>query len=68
MDMDWRLWHKASEKGLMCSINPDAHDKESLKFVQAGVNAARKGWLEKADILTLTFDAVKKKLKKICGK
>ena len=25
LDMDWRLWAKAADKGLMCAINPDAH-------------------------------------------
>ncbi|MCB1123569.1 MAG: DNA polymerase/3'-5' exonuclease PolX, partial [Verrucomicrobiae bacterium] len=25
LDMDWRYWHKAAEKGLLTSINPDAH-------------------------------------------
>lgn len=64
MDMDWRLWHRAAEKGLMCSINPDAHDSESLKYVQAGVNIARKGWLEKGQVLnTYPLAKVKKLLK-----
>lgn len=51
LDMDWRLWHAASEKGLMCCINPDAHHAMDLQFVRAGVNIARKGWLEKGMIL-----------------
>ena len=25
LDMDWRHWRRAAEKGLMCCINPDAH-------------------------------------------
>lgn len=45
LDMDWRLWRKAAEKGLLCSINPDAHEVADLDYVRAGVNAARKGWL-----------------------
>jgi DNA polymerase (family X) len=51
LDMDWRHWRKASEKGLLCSINPDAHDTEGLDYVAAGVNAARKGWLAPEMIL-----------------
>lgn len=46
LDMDWRLWRRAAEKGLMTSINPDAHRSEHFDFVEAGVNVARKGWLQ----------------------
>jgi DNA polymerase (family 10) len=51
LDMDWRLWRKAAGKGLLCSINPDAHETAGLRHVEAGINAARKGWLVKENIL-----------------
>jgi DNA polymerase (family 10) len=51
LDMDWRLWRRAAERGLKCSINPDAHDAPSLGFVRAGVNAARKGWLTRESVI-----------------
>ncbi len=51
LDMDWRHWRKAAEKGLMCTINPDAHETEGLQHVAAGINSARKGWLTKDSIL-----------------
>ena len=51
LDMDWRHWRKASARGLLCAINPDAHDTAGLEFVAAGVNAARKGWLTKNAVL-----------------
>lgn len=51
LDMDWRLWRSAAEKGLLCCINTDAHHVDHLQFYRAGVNIARKGWLEKKDIL-----------------
>lgn len=51
LDMDWRLWRRAAERGLMCSINPDAHSTTGLDYFNAGVNIARKGWLEKEQIL-----------------
>ena len=51
LDMDWRLWRRAAERGLMCAINPDAHNTESLEFFRAGVNIARKGWLEASSVL-----------------
>lgn len=58
LDMDWRFWHRAKEKGLKCSINPDAHSTYDLQYYKAGVNIARKGWLEKGDILN-TFPLAK---------
>lgn len=45
LDMDWRLWRRAAERGLMCAINPDAHRTEGLRYYEAGVNIARKGGL-----------------------
>jgi DNA polymerase (family 10) len=51
LDMDWRLWRRAAERGLMCSINPDAHSREGLSYFEAGVNMARKGWLKKEQVL-----------------
>lgn len=51
LDMDWRLWRRAAERGLMCSINPDAHTTEGLGYFEAGVNIARKGWLAKEQVL-----------------
>jgi DNA polymerase (family 10) len=66
LDMDWRLWHKARDKGLKCSINPDAHHSGDLEYVRAGVNIARKGWLEKGDIInTLPLSRVKRLLKSL---
>lgn len=51
LDMDWRHWRKAAEKGLLCAINPDAHETEGLAHVAAGINSARKGWLTAAHVL-----------------
>lgn len=51
LDMDWRLWKTAVERGLLASINPDAHSREDLRYYQAGVKIARKGWMEATHIL-----------------
>lgn len=51
LDMDWRLWRRAAERGLMCAINPDAHDTTGLRYFEAGVNVARKGWLSAKHVL-----------------
>ena len=63
LEMEWRLWRKAAERGLLCAINPDAHETTSLAYVRAGVNSARKGWLVKEQVLnTRSLDEVKKYL------
>jgi DNA polymerase (family X) len=51
LDMDWRHWRRASERGLECSINPDAHHAEDLGYVRAGINSARKGWLTRENVV-----------------
>ena len=54
---------KNEEVGLC--INTDAHDTMSLDFMQYGVNQARRGWIEKSDLLnTLPLTKLKKVLKK----
>jgi DNA polymerase (family 10) len=61
--MDWRWWPLAREKGVRCSINPDAHSTEGLHDLFFGIGAARKGWLTKADVInTLTLPQVEKVL------
>ena len=65
LDMDWRLWRRAAERGLICAINPDAHETAALGFVRAGVNAARKGWLAREHVLnTRPLAEVERFLKK----
>jgi DNA polymerase (family 10) len=51
MDMDWRWWKRARDKGVLCSINPDAHSRDQLHNLGTGVRVARKGWLRREDIL-----------------
>ena len=51
LDMDWRHWRRAAERGLMCCINPDAHALHHLDYQLAGVHAARKGWLTRENVL-----------------
>lgn len=51
LDMDWRWWKLAKEKGVKCSINPDAHSTHGLQAVIYGVRAARKGWLTRKDVI-----------------
>lgn len=60
LDMDWRHWRKAAEKGVMASINPDAHDTSHFDFCEAGVHIARKGWLTKEQVInTRSLEEIK---------
>lgn len=46
LDLDWR-WHRyALEKGVLLSINPDAHRMEKFRDMHYGVYVGRKGGLE----------------------
>ena len=43
LDLDWRLMRRAIERGVIFSINPDAHSTGELGNVLPGTWAARKG-------------------------
>ena len=63
MDMDWRWWHRARDKGVKCAINPDAHRVSQFAMLRHGVTLARKGWLRREDVInTLPLAAMKKAL------
>ncbi len=63
-DMDWRLWPYAKSRGVKCVINCDAHRIEHAGFLRLGAGIARKGWLEKKDIVnTGTLAQLQKELK-----
>src|SRR5213080_1481046 len=51
LDLDWRWWPLAKQKGVKCVINPDAHRAERLQDLWFGVGIARKGWLAKNDVM-----------------
>ncbi|WP_312334044.1 helix-hairpin-helix domain-containing protein [Sphingobacterium sp.] len=59
LDLDWR-WHRyAVEKGVLLSVNPDAHRTEGLQDMQYGVLVAQKGGLQANNCLnTYSLDAI----------
>jgi DNA polymerase (family 10) len=57
--MDWSQIPYALEKGVMISIDPDAHSIAEIENIRWGVSAARKGGLTK----DMTWNAMS--LKKI---
>lgn len=54
LDLDWRWVHYAIEKGVMLSINPDAHEKAGYHDMQYGLLTGRKGGLT----AEMTFNAL----------
>jgi DNA polymerase (family 10) len=63
LDLDWRWWPLAKEKGVKCVINPDAHGVEKLQELWFGVGVARKGWLTKEDVVnTLPLGKIEREL------
>ena len=69
LDMDWRWWHRARDKGVLCSINPDAHATTQLQFLHFGARLARKGWLRREDVInTFSLDKITAWLKQPKGK
>ena len=64
LDLDWRWWQLAKQKGVKCVINPDAHRTERLQDLWFGVGSARKGWLTKGDVVNcLPLGKVEKELR-----
>lgn len=51
LDLDWRWWPLAKQKGVKCVINPDAHRTARLQDLWFGIGIARKGWLTKDDVV-----------------
>jgi DNA polymerase (family 10) len=51
LDLDWRWLQLARKRGVTIEIGPDAHAPGELDFVDFGMQIARKGWLEKANVL-----------------
>lgn len=41
----------AKEAGIRIAVNTDAHSVDELNFITAGLNQARRAWLESADVL-----------------
>lgn len=55
----------AKEKGAKLSIDSDAHHTNQMEFLQFGIAVARRGWLEKKDVLNaLPLEQLMKFLKK----
>ena len=52
LDLDWRFVRAATDRGVLVSINPDAHAVDGLDDVRWGVASAQKGGLTARQSLT----------------
>jgi DNA polymerase (family 10) len=65
LDVDWLACKQAKALGGSFVINPDAHAIQEIANIAYGIDVARRGWLEKADVLnTLSVGGVVKALGK----
>ena len=65
LDLNDTWARAAKELGVKMSFSSDAHEPEQLKVMKYGVKVARRGWLEKKDLLnTLSLAEREKHLKR----
>ncbi|MDD4802370.1 MAG: DNA polymerase/3'-5' exonuclease PolX [Syntrophomonas sp.] len=65
LDIDAELARKAREYNIKIAINSDAHHKQDLKLIKYGLMNARRGWLEKKDVVnTWSWEEIKAYIKK----
>jgi DNA polymerase (family 10) len=64
LDLDWRLWALARERGVRCVINCDAHRAEHAAWLRLGAGVARKGGLTAAEVVnTRPLDKLRRLLR-----
>ncbi len=51
LDLDWRWLRRAKQAGVPIAISPDAHNVNELDLARLSLPIARKGWLEREDVL-----------------
>lgn len=65
LDLNDVYTKRAKEAGIRFAISTDAHNAASLNYMKYGVYQARRGWLEKADVInTLSLGELKKVLRR----
>ncbi len=65
MDLNDIYVKSAKEQGVLLAIGSDAHQIHALDYMTYGIAIARRGWLEKGNLLnTLSLDDLKARLKK----
>jgi DNA polymerase (family 10) len=65
LDLNDLNCRRAKESGVRLCINTDSHATEQLEVMKLGVSVARRGWLEKQDVInTLNLNSLLKSIKK----
>ena len=65
LDLRDNYCQRAKEAGIEFVVNSDAHKQDDLDFMNFGVSVARRGWLERRDVLnTLTARQLRQALAK----
>jgi DNA polymerase (family 10) len=71
LDIDWRWIDYALEKGVLLSIDPDAHALDGFDDIKYGILAAQKGGLTKENNLSsfslIQFEEYLTKIRKLKG-
>ena len=68
LDLSDAFCRLAREEGVLVSINTDAHGTMDLDYIRYGVGQARRGWLEKKNVLnTRTLKQLRPLLAKTMG-
>lgn len=63
LDLNELYARKAKDMGIKLAINTDAHGPKDLEWMRYGVGTARRGWLEKKDVInTLSYKELRKLL------
>lgn len=57
LDLDDKNLRRTKEAGVRVSIGTDAHSAAEMKWMRFGVGTARRGWLERSDVIN-TLDEV----------
>ena len=65
LDLSEHHIRMAKEAEIKIAINTDAHSIAEMDFITAGINQARRGWLEPGDVLN-TYPLAK--LRKLLGR
>ncbi|MEW6143720.1 MAG: DNA polymerase/3'-5' exonuclease PolX [Thermodesulfobacteriota bacterium] len=66
LDMNDLHAKKAIDAGVKVIISTDAHSTDQLKFMRYGVGTARRGWVEKKDVLNaLSYKELMERLRKM---
>ncbi len=68
LDLDDRHCQQAREQGVLISIDSDSHGIHDFDNLQYGINQARRGWLEKRDVLnSRSLREIRKRLRATRG-